>query len=159
MHERVTRHRFSGNPSMPSPRHGPQARCAACSSGTTGASWPIATRIVCREMSAHGQSGRCAAADASMMGFARAQPILRASPRRSRSRLGRGMAPRCAVASSAHCRGSWWLLRVYPTLQRNLLDERYVHEVTASGAVCGFFAVGERADFERRDRYAHALRS
>ena len=49
--------------------------------------------------------------------------------------------------------------QVYSQLQRNLLDERYIHEVTASGDVSGFFTVSERANPERRDRYARALRS
>ena len=44
-------------------------------------------------------------------------------------------------------------------LRRNLLDERCIHEVTASGDVSGVFAVGERADPERRYRYARARRS
>src|SRR6202162_6702757 len=61
-----------------------------------------------------------------------------------------GTLPREPMAASG---------RVYPKLQRNLLDERYIHEVTVSGDVSGFFAVSERANPERRDRYARALRS
>src|SRR5205085_10870123 len=49
--------------------------------------------------------------------------------------------------------------QVYPQLQRNLFDERYIHEVTASGVVSSFFAVSERANPERCDRYARARRS
>jgi hypothetical protein len=74
--------------------------------------------------------------------------------------LRRGMAPRCAVACGALPREPTAASgQAYPELQRNLLDERYIHEVTASGDVSGVFAVSERANPERRDRYARARRS
>jgi hypothetical protein len=68
---------------------------------------------------------------------------------------------RVVVTCLAHCRGSQLLLRVRstPSSSETCFEERSIHAITASGGVSGFFAVGERADRERRDRYAHALRS
>jgi len=75
--------------------------------------------------------------------------------------LGRGMVPRCAVTYLAHCRGSQWLplVRSAPSSKETCFEERSIHAITASGGVSDLFAVGERANPERRDRYAHALRS
>src|SRR5258708_34928500 len=61
-----------------------------------------------------------------------------------------GTLPREPMAASG---------QVYPKLQRNLLDERYIHDVTARGDASVFFAVSERANPERLRRYARALRS
>src|SRR5258708_9003977 len=50
--------------------------------------------------------------------------------------------------------------QVCPKLQRNLLDERYNHEVTASGNVSGFFAVSEKTrNIARSEEHTSELQS